>query len=158
MYKQYALPVKKIVFGLCHNNDIADEITADTFYKAVCNIDNFKEGNMLAWLCTIAKNTYFDYIGKKDNKNISLSDEVISIIPSDYGLPETDCISRMEQIRLLKQIQKIEGIAKDVIYLRIFANLSFKEIGEIVGKSENWARVTFYRSKNKLKGWIENEK
>ena len=62
-----------------------------------------------------------------------------------------------ERVSLYKQIQRLDAEMKDVVYLRIFGELSFKEIAGILGKSENWARVTFYRSKNKLKGWMENE-
>ena len=54
-------------------------------------------------------------------------------------------------------MQNLQGEAKDVVYLRIFAQLSFKEIGDVLNKSENWARVTFYRSKEKLKGWMNYE-
>ena len=71
--------------------------------------------------------------------------------------PEDSVIKKDESLFLYRQIMKLDGNLKDVVYLRIFAGLSFKEIGDILGKSENWSRVTFYRCKSKLKGLIENE-
>ena len=66
-------------------------------------------------------------------------------------------LRKNDRVNLYKQIQKLDAQMKDVVYLRIFGEFSFKEIGQICGKSENWARVNFYRSKNKLKGWMNHE-
>ena len=65
IYTDYAVPLKKYVLSLCGNPTVADDITAETFFKAIKNIDSFKGGKIFTWLCAIAKNTYFDYIGKK---------------------------------------------------------------------------------------------
>lgn len=157
MYRDYAVPVKRYVLSICGNNTLADDITADTFYKAMNNIDCFTEGRMLTWLCTIARNTYLDYVRKKEYSNVSISEEMDMQLPSDKESMEEKCIRKEERMRLYQMIYKLDVDLKDVVYLRIFGELSFKEIGDILGKSENWARVNFYRSKNKLKGWIENE-
>ena len=157
IYKAYALPVKKYVLSLCKNNALADDITADTFCKAVKNIDSFREGRMLTWLCAIAKNTYLDYIGRKEYQNLSLSDGYEAALSGVGSSPEEEYIKKDDRLTLYRQMQRLSPELKDVVYLRIFAGLSFKEIGNILGKSENWARVTFYRSKEKLKGWMENE-
>ena len=119
------------------------------------NIDSFKGGKIFTWLCAIAKNTYFDYIGKKDFKNISLDSEIP--VSDNLPSPEDKIIKKDENLLLYRQLMKLDEAAKDIVYLRIFAGLSFKEIGNVLGKSENWARVTFYRCKSKLKGLMENE-
>ncbi len=158
MYRDYAKPVMKYVMSLCHNETLAEDITADTFFKAIKNIDSFDESTrMLTWLCSIAKNTYFDYVRKKENKNFSITEEMQEVFCKAGKSPEEAFEKKDERMLLYKSIQKMEGEMKDVIYLRIFGELSFREIGDILGKSENWARVTFYRGKNKLKGWMENE-
>ncbi|MBE6023412.1 MAG: sigma-70 family RNA polymerase sigma factor [Cellulosilyticum sp.] len=157
MYQSYAVPVKRYVLGMCRNNEMADDITADTFYKAIHNIDHFTEGKMLTWLCAIAKNTYLDYINKKEYANVSISEEVECHLTNTTDIVEEKYIRKEERMQLYRMIYKLDAELKDVVYLRIFGELSFKEIGEILGRSENWARVNFYRSKNKLKGWIENE-
>lgn len=158
MYQDYAIPVKRYVLSLCRNESISEDIVADTFCKAIKNIDSFQGGKILTWLCTIARNTYLDYIKKKEYANLPLSDEMEHQILDKQILPEQAMIQKEEKTQLYRLIQRLGPEEKDVVYLRIFAELSFKEIGSILGKSENWARVIFYRSKNKLKGWIEDER
>ena len=157
MYQDYAIPVKRYVLSLCRNETISEDIVADTFCKAIKNIDSFQGGRMLTWLCTIARNTYLDYVKKKEYANLPLSEEMECQIPDAQLLPEQALIQKEDKTQLYRMIQRLGADEKDVVYLRIFAELSFKEIGGILGKSENWARVIYYRSKNKLKGWIENE-
>lgn len=157
IYRRYALPVKKYVYGMCRNEALADDVTAETFYKAIKNIDSFGSGNMLTWLCSIARNTYIDCIRKKEYKNLPFPENADETLLSDSPTPEEQALKRDERLLLYKYLQRLEPEKKDVVYLRIFGELSFKEIGEIIGKSENYARVTFYRSKNQLKGWMENE-
>lgn len=64
---------------------------------------------------------------------------------------EEEIISKEEKKLLNKKIQKLDEKTREVVYLRIVGELSFKEIGIIMDKTENWARVTFYRGKNKMK-------
>lgn len=156
IYRKYALPLKRFVLGLCHNETLAEDIVAETFYKAIKNIDSFKEGNIFTWLCTIAKNTYLNIATKKENGNVSFEDESVPE-PASSTSVEEECIKKETSIELYRQIQTLESAERDVIYLRIFANLSFKEIGDVLKKSENWARVTYFRSKEKLKGQMKNE-
>ncbi len=155
IYKKYSGTVKKYVMSLGADYDLSDDVTADTFLKALKNINRFDEScNMLTWLCTIAKRTYFDHLKKKDNKVVPLNDD--SIIYDEcfeYGIENSE-----EKIHLHKAIINLENPYKDVIYLRIFADLSFAEIGNILSKNENWARVIFYRGKIKLREVLENEK
>ena len=150
IYKEYFETVKKYLFCLTHNNDIAEELTQETFYKAVKNIHTFKDDCKISvWLCKIAKNTWLDSI--KKNKNIKdMADNELFEIES---LETTDemVISNQGKLELYKKIQKLDEKTKDVIYLRITGDLNFKEIGDIFNKTENWARITFYRGKQKLK-------
>lgn len=157
MYRKYAIPVKRYVLSLCKDSTLADDITAETFYKAINHIDHFKEGKLLTWLCAIARHTYFDYVKKKEYSNIPISSEMESNLINTKDTLEEKYIRKDEKIQLYRMIYRLDEQQKDVVYLRIFGELSFKEIGEILGKSENWARVNFYRSKNRIKEWIENE-
>lgn len=157
IYKKYAPYVRNYVLGLSKNPDIADDITAEVFCKAIENIDSFTGGRIQTWLCAIARNTYIDYVKKAEYKNYHLSEEMKENIEDKRGTVEDIFLRKSERVSLYKQIQRLDAQMKDVVYLRIFGELSFKEIGQICGKSENWARVTFYRSKNKLKGWMNYE-
>ena len=150
IYKEYFETVKKYLFCLTHNNDIAEELTQETFYKAVKNIHTFKDDCKISvWLCKIAKNTWLDSI--KKNKNIKdMVDNELFEIESLETTDET-VISNQGKLELYKKIQKLDEKTRDVIYLRITGDLNFKEIGDIFNKTENWARITFYRGKQKLK-------
>ncbi len=149
IYEQYFETVNKYLFCLTHNNDISEELTQETFYKAVKKIDTYKgECKMSVWLCQIAKNLWYDHC-KKNKKVISIEEELLEIQSNDTI--EEKVISNDEKISLYRKMQKLDEKTREVIYLRITGELSFKEIGVILNKTENWARVTFYRGKNQLK-------
>lgn len=148
IYEQYFEIVNKYLFCLTHNNDISEELTQETFYKAVKKIDTYKgECKMSVWLCQIAKNLWYDQCRK--NKKIVDAKEFADI--QDANLVEDLVISNDEKMNLYKKMQKLDDKTREVMYLRITGELSFKEIGIILNQTENWARVTFYRGKNKLR-------
>lgn len=149
IYEQYFETVNKYLFCLTRNNDIAEELTQETFYKAVKKIDTYKgECKISVWLCQIAKNSWYDYC-KKNKKVIRLEEELLEIQSDETT--EEKVISNDEKISLYRKLQKLDEKTREVIYLRITGELSFKEIGMILNQTENWARVTFYRGKNQLK-------
>ena len=148
IYKQYFETVNKYLFCLTHNSDISEELTQETFYRAVKKINTFKgECKMSVWLCQIAKNLWYDEL--KKNKKLE-NIEQIFLIQSEENLEE-NIILNENKLELYKKLQKLDKQTRKVIYLRITGELSFKEIGDILNKTENWARVTFYRGKQKLK-------
>ena len=148
IYKQYFETVNKYLFCLTHNSDISEEFTQETFYRAVKKINTFKgECKMSVWLCQIAKNLWYDEL--KKNKRLE-SIEQTFLIQSEENLEE-NIILNENKLQLYKKLQKLDKQTREVIYLRITGELSFKEIGDILNKTENWARVTFYRGKQKLK-------
>ena len=150
IYKEYFETVNKYLFCLTHNNDISEELTQETFFKAVKKIDTYK-GNckISVWLCQIAKNLWFDECRK--NKKIINIDENNLFDRQSIDSTEETIISNDEKILLYKKLQLLDEKTREVMYLRITGELSFKEIGVILNKTENWARVTFYRGKNQLK-------
>ena len=149
IYMRYFETVNKYLFCLTHNNDISEELTQETFYKAVKKIDTYKgECKMSVWLCQIAKNLWYDYC-KKNKKVINVEEELLEAHSSDTT--EEKVVLNDEKMFFYKKMQKLDENTREVIYLRITGELSFKEIGIILNKTENWARVTFYRGKNQLK-------
>ena len=149
IYKQYFETVNKYLFCLTHNRDISEELTQETFYRAVKKINAFKgDCKMSVWLCQIAKNLWYDEL-KKNKKFENIEDEILSIQSEDKI--EEKVILNESKLELYRKIQKLDKQTREVIYLRITGELSFKEIGDILNKTENWARVTFYRGKQKLK-------
>ena len=110
IYLKYCLPLKKYVISICHNPDLADDIVSETFYRAIKNFDSYKEGNLFAWLCTIAKNTYFNHLKKKDNLNSSIDDEnFVEVAGSDNV--EDQVMKREEQRKLSECINSLSDTA-----------------------------------------------
>ena len=150
IYEEYFETVNKYLFCLTHNNDISEELTQETFYRAVKKINTYK-GNckMQVWLCQIAKNLWYDQCRK--NKKMADIPEDEMTIGQAINFTEEQAIANDEKISLYKKMQKLDEKTREVMYLKITGELSFKEIGTILNKTENWARVTFYRGKNQLK-------
>ena len=150
IYEEYFETVNKYLFCLTHNNDISEELTQETFYKAVKKIDTYKgECKMSAWLCQIAKNLWYDQCRKNKNFVDKREEELLNV--QALNTLEEYVIANDEKISLYKKMQYLDEKTREVMYLRITGELTFKEIGIILNKTENWARVTFYRGKNKLK-------
>lgn len=104
---------------------------------------------MSVWLCQIAKNIWFNEYRK--NKKFKMeSEENLFFLASDDET-EATVITNENKMELYKKLQTLDDLTREVIYLRITGDLSFKEIGNILNRTENWARVTFYRGKQKLK-------
>ena len=161
IYQKYALRVYKYLLSLCHNEDVAEEITQETFYQAVQCIDRY-DGScaILTWLCAIAKNQFLAYQRKNPKMDdLEMTGEPIDIVGDLSKSAEETVMQTFDRIELMKKLHLCPEPFREVLYLRIFGNLSFREIGEIMGKTENWARVTFYRGKEKLRKEIgENER
>lgn len=131
------------------NIDLAEELTQETFYRAIKASGKFRgECKMSTWLCQIAKYTFYQHLDKKKRRKEVSMDEAIEVAAEQQI--EKEYISNEQKLEIYKKIQRLESPTKDVLMLRLSGELSFKEIGEILGKSENWARVTFYRGKQMI--------
>lgn len=154
IYVKYAKQVYAFLYAKTRDADLSDELTQETFYQAVRCINRFDGSCKIStWLCSIAKNQLLEY--RRKNK---VSDEAIEIgsAQSESSLPNADSAEKeafdaMGKVEILKTLHLLKEPYREVLYLRIFGNLSFKEIGEIMGKTENWARVTFYRGKELMR-------
>lgn len=151
IYQEYARTVFKYLLSKTHDEDLAQELTQETFYQALKSIDRFDESCKIStWLCAIAKNQLLAYRRKHPEQENLEDTELIT------GSAEEEVLKGLDRVELMRQLHQCPEPFREVMYLRIFGNLSFKEIGEIMEKTENWARVTFYRGKEKLKkGWEE---
>lgn len=159
IYKKYYTVVYKYLFCLTHNSDIAEELTQETFYKMIKKIDTFKGNSKLSvWLCEIAKNLWYDELRKKKYQTVSYDEIEDSNSTVDKQNVENDYINKEEFDETQKQIETLDILSKRVLYLRLNSDMSFKEIGDILGKTETWARVTFYRAKQKIKEDYNNGK
>lgn len=149
-YEEYYQTVYKFLTGLTTGDyDLAEELTQETFYRATKNIGKFRgECKMSTWLCQIARYTFYQYVDKKNRrKEVPLETVVDMALEEEV---EKTYIQNEKKLFLYKKIQQLESPMKDVVMLRLTGDLSFREIGDVLGKTENWARVTFYRGKKLL--------
>lgn len=155
IYRSYFDDVYKYIRRLSGDEHIAEEITSDAFFKAMRGIDGFRgDCDVRVWLCQIAKNCYYKYL-KKNAKTCSIDDEMLSGLALDDSTVEELCENRDEAARIRAILHNISEPYKEVFMWRVFAELSFKQIGQIFGKSENWACVTYHRAKSMIKSELE---
>lgn len=146
IYQEHSKTVYRYLLSLTHDESLSEELTQETFYQAIRTSQRFNEScKVTTWLCAIAKNMLLNY-RRKHPQNLEL-EETTQSVPS----AEEEVIAGIGKVELMKRVHELDESVREVIYLRIFGNLSFAEIGTILGKTENWARVTFYRGKEKLK-------
>lgn len=147
IYADYYSEVYKFVFTLCQNPALAEEITQESFFKALKGIDSFN-GNckISTWLCRIARNTFYSYT-KKHNRQV---DYPLDIILSDENIEE-QFADKETAYAIHKVLHKLKEPYKEVFWLRILGELSFAQIGALFEKTESWARVTYYRAKIMIK-------
>lgn len=152
-YRRYAKTVYHFLLARTENDDLAEELTQETFYQAIRSIDRYDGScKMTTWLCGIAKNVLLTYRRKHPGTE-ELEGAKAQELQADSA--EDAAIGQISKVDLLRQLHALEEPYREVMYLRALGGLSFKEIGEIQGKSENWARVTFYRAKEKLRKDVE---
>ncbi len=147
IYAKYFKEVYKFVLTICRNQVLAEEITQETFFKALKNIDSFKGNCKIGtWLCQIAKNAYWDYSKKHNLK----ADYPLENIISEEDI-ECRFADKETAYELHKLLHKLSEPYKEVFHLRTFGELSFSQIAALFGKTESWARVTYYRAKVMIK-------
>lgn len=158
IYKEYSTTVYKYLFCLTQNRDISEDLTQETFSIAVEDIKKFRgECKLSVWLCQIAKHLWYKEL-KKKKKNVNISfEEIEEDVLYDESFEES-IFKKEEKLELFKAMQKLDEKSREVMYLRMIGDLSYEEIGEILGKTSNWSRVTFYRAKQKIRGKNRNEK
>ena len=149
VYRQHAQTVYKFLLAKTRDEHLAEELTQETFYQAVKSVDRFDGScKVSVWLCQIAKHLWFQHLRKQKREAPVLPED----LPESPGPSAEERLLEQEgRMDLLRLVHGLPEPAREVVYLRAFGGLSFREIGDVCGKTETWARVTFYRSKEKLK-------
>ena len=148
IYKDYATIVFKFLISLCNDADTAEELTQETFYRAIKSAKRY-DGTckVSTWLCQIAKHLWYQEIDKRKRKGTFILDD--NTVSDELNLEEKICLIS-DKMQLIQEVHILNETAKEVVLLRLTGAFSFKEIGEVFNKNENWARVTFYRAKHKI--------
>lgn len=148
LFKENAKILYAYLCSLCHDESLAEELTQETFYKACLSIDRYDEScKFSTWLCQIGKHTYYQYLEK--HKRLSPTEVTEEMSMTEISA-ERQALSRVELLDTLRLLHNLPEDMREVIYLRSMGDLSFRDIGDIMEKSENWARVTYFRGRTKL--------
>ena len=152
LYNAYYMQVYSYAVALTKNPEQAEEIAQHTFVKALSSKAEYKgKSSELTWLCSIAKNLYYDELRRNQRlsslgENLHISSEV----DIEQAVSDSDMAFRIHLV-----LHKLEEPYKEVFQLRVFGELSFSQIATIFGKTESWARVTYHRAKLKIQERME---
>lgn len=146
-YTLHAQDVYKYLLSLSHNEDLAEELTQETFFRAMRTIGNYDGSCKLSvWLCQIAKHLWYQWLDKRTRqKQVEFTEEI-----QGSESPEIETILHSEKTALYKAVHSLPEPMRELVHMRLTGEFSFAEIGEILGKNENWARTTFYRAKQRI--------
>lgn len=145
VYRRYFSQVYKYALALSRDETVAEEVTQETFFRALSAIDGFRgECQLRVWLCQIARNQYLT-LCRERKRFADLGREI-----GDEGI-EAGFADREDARQLHRLLHEMAEPYKEVFSLRTFGELPFSQIGELFGKTESWARVTYFRARQKLK-------
>lgn len=152
IYQAYFDPVYRYALSLSRDPDLAEEITQETFFKAMRSLDSFRgESSIKSWLCSIARNLLIDHQRKKKKQPI----EDAQNLPDTAMGPEESIMRQDESMRIHRLLHHLDEPYREVFTLRTLGQLSFRDIGELFGKSENWACVVYHRARARIKQKME---
>lgn len=150
IYRRHFSDVYRYILRLSGDAHTAEEITSETFFKAMQAIDKFRgECDVRVWLCQIAKNLYYTYLSRKRR---FVQADAIEIDRTDEELLDRESAARLQRI-----LHRIDDPYKEVFMWRVFAQMSFKQIAQIFGKTDNWACVVYHRARMMIRKKMEDE-
>ena len=150
VYREYEKLVYRFLYSHTHDAEWSQELMQETFLRAVNSISRYDGTCKLSvWLCQIAKHILYQELRKK--KQIETVELVDCLTDDSAPNVETSILKQESKIELYREIHLLPEREREVVLYRITGELSFREIGEILGKSENWSRTVFYRAKQKIR-------
>lgn len=159
LYNRYAKRVYQYLLSLTKDSAYAEELTQETFYRAFRHLGKFRgESSLYTWLCRIGKNLFLSE--QRKHRRIVQPDPTHPLAEGEEPFPMEMLLDKQTVLSVHKALHTLEEPYREVFSLRIFGELKFREIAEIFGKTENWAKVTFFRAKERIikemeaRGWI----
>ena len=147
IYREHSISVYRYLYAKTGSAELAEELTQETFFQAVKSIDRFDGSSKITtFLFGIAKNVWLNEYRRRKKAPVVLRETETVAVPS----AESDVLARLGRADILRLIHGIPDPGREVLYLRLLGSLPFSEIGAVLGQSENWARVTYYRVKQQL--------
>ncbi len=161
LYRAYFTDVYRYLLRLSGNASLAEELTGETFFKAMDALKSFRGGcDIRVWLCQIGKNCYYSYL-KKNRRFANMEDPDVLDLPVENPSIEEILDAQDEAMELHRLLHELPEPYKEVFMLRVFGELGFSQIGKLFGRTENWACVTYHRARRKIRERMEenqNEK
>ena len=149
-YKENYRIVYGYLYSLCGDRTWAEDLTSETFLKAISRIDSFDgKGKPSTWLCQIGKNLYLNE-RKRHKRHVPLD----SVVIAEESTMEEQYIDK-DTAEAIRRLAKELDETKQRLFTMRLNGMSFKDIGDALGKSENWARVTFFRVRNEILDRLE---
>jgi RNA polymerase sigma-70 factor (ECF subfamily) len=144
IYDVHAQTVYKFLLAQTHDPDLSEDLTEDTFLQAIKSLKRYDGSCKLSvWLCQIAKHLWYKELERRKKRGIATT------MPENAAAPDT--LLSSEKSDLYRAIHKLPETAREIVLLRLSGEFGFAEIGEIIGKSESFARTTFYRAKEEIR-------
>lgn len=151
LYHEYAKMIYQFIYLKCNDKELAEDIVQTTFLKAILNIDSFKnESKISTWLCQIAKNEYLNYCRKHNRQQYCDTYEENSNEAYVHDAVLEKIIVNEQAAVIRKILHTLNEPYKEVFMLRVYGECSFGEIAELFKRNDTWARVTYYRAKQKI--------
>jgi len=161
IYVQYQTKIYSFLYKLCGDAQLAEELTQETFYRAFVSFGKYKgNSSMFTWLAAIAKYTYFGHLKKERQSRevIQLEDVVDFYMAQEYqDSAENQVLRKQITMKVREVLKELPQKSLEVVALRIYAEMSFKQVAETMGVSESSAKVLYFRAKNMLKERLQNE-
>lgn len=156
IYRQYGKMIYFFLLSLSHDETLAEELTQETMFRAIMNIGSFRgESKLSVWLCQIAKNLYYEW-QKKSKRTVQIKE---SIMQDEVGNDITDQLADKDTARqILYHLHDLDEPYKEVFLLHALGDIPLTQISRLFGKSDSWARVTYYRAKMMITAKLEEEK
>lgn len=149
IYEAHCQAVYCFLLSKTASAHVAEELTQETFYQAVLHADSYRgDSSIQTWLCGIAKNLWLSHL-RRQGRTVSTEEQEEQTLGTAPSAEEL-ALSGLENLQMLKALHRLKEPQREVVYLRLMGGLSFREIGEVMEHTENWARVNFYRGKQEM--------
>ena len=149
LYKEYYPRVYAFLFKLCKNNELTEEMTQDTFYQLYISLHKYNGScSLFTFIAAIAKNVYYKYVRKKRIECIDI--DSVEELHDLSDTPEEACLRNLKSVKIRKVVEMLPKNYRDVVLLRVYADLTFADIANVLGISTSSAKVLFHRAKKTL--------
>lgn len=145
LYREYGKTVYFFLLSLSHDEGLSEELTQETMFRAIMNIGSFRgDSKITVWLCQIAKNLYYEH-QKKSKRTVPI-DEAVEQLDTGHDIA-SELENKETAQQILQHLHELDEPYKEVFMLHALGDVPLTQISKLFGKSDSWARVTYYRAK-----------